>query len=255
MLFDSHFHTEVSSDSDLKLEAALDFAKQNNIGLISTEHYDYDFDGDLFKFDVNEYFKNYSKYRSENYLLGIELGLTSKSLEFNKNLANNNFDYILGSIHIMDNQDIYYYFKNIKEDKKSSYERYLKLVIENIEKVDFIDSMGHIDYPCRYAPYEDSNLYYNEYEELFDKLFKILIQKNIVMEINTRRLDNNTAYESLLEIYKKYSEAGGKYVTIGSDAHNLENLGANFGKALKIARLAKLTPIYFKNRKIVKMNY
>lgn len=255
MLFDSHFHTEFSSDSDLKLEEALKYASELNFGLISTEHFDYDFEGDLFKFDIDEYFKKYSKYKDKNYLLGVEIGLTSSSIEANKSVANNNFDFIIGSIHFLDNQDIYYYLKDIDKPKNEVFENYLNTTIENLEKVDFIDSLGHIDYPCRYVPYEDKNLYYNNHPKLFDKLFKLLVEKNIVMEINTRRLNDESAFNSLLEIYKKYSEAGGKYVTIGSDAHTIEQIGANFGKALKLARLAKLTPVYFKNREKFEMKY
>ena len=41
MLFDSHLHTEVSADSDMKAQDALARAEELGIGLVFTEHIDF----------------------------------------------------------------------------------------------------------------------------------------------------------------------------------------------------------------------
>jgi len=69
------------------------------------------------------------------------------------------------------------------------------------------------------------------------------------MEINTRRLGTPVAFDSLINIYKRYKELGGTYVTIGSDAHYAEYIGSNINKGFAIAETLDLTPIYFKDRK------
>lgn len=69
---------------------------------------------------------------------------------------------------------------------------------------------------CRVAP------------ELFDKLFLLLIEQNKPIEINTRRLDDAAAVAGLLPLYKRYRELGGKYCTLGSDAHYKEHVGRRF---------------------------
>ncbi|MEG1634692.1 MAG: hypothetical protein RR388_03595 [Rikenellaceae bacterium] len=68
------------------------------------------------------------------------------------------------------------------------------------------------------------------------------------MEINSRRLGNPNAFNPLMDIYRRYKELGGKYVTIGSDAHYAEYIGSNINKGFAIAESLGLTPIYFKNR-------
>ena len=87
----------------------------------------------------------------------------------------------------------------------------------------------------------------NKYKLSF---FKVLIKKNKVIELNTRRLNDKKAVDSLIPIYKRYRELGGKYVTIGSDSHNKESIGKNFDVALNIIKECNLTPVYFKERKI-----
>ena len=43
MIFDSHSHTEFSSDSEMKAVEAIETAKKLGIGMVFTEHYDYDY--------------------------------------------------------------------------------------------------------------------------------------------------------------------------------------------------------------------
>jgi len=70
------------------------------------------------------------------------------------------------------------------------------------------------------------------------------------MEVNTRRLGNSEAYSNLVKIYKAYNQIGGKYVTIGSDAHHAEDIGKNFRSAIRICEICNLRPVYFKKRKM-----
>jgi histidinol-phosphatase (PHP family) len=53
-----------------------------------------------------------------------------------------------------------------------------------------------------------------------------------------------------MPIYKRYRDMGGRYITIGSDAHTEENIGMNFKVALDLAEHLNLQPVHFKNRKI-----
>ena len=56
------------------------------------------------------------------------------------------------------------------------------------------------------------------------------------------------AVESLTELYTRYAELGGKYVTLGSDAHAAKAVGMHFDVAQKIAKTAGLTIVYYKKR-------
>ena len=43
MYFDSHIHTEFSADSEMKAAEALREAEKQGLGLVFTEHLDYDY--------------------------------------------------------------------------------------------------------------------------------------------------------------------------------------------------------------------
>jgi histidinol-phosphatase (PHP family) len=54
---------------------------------------------------------------------------------------------------------------------------------------------------------------------------------------------------NLARVFKRFYELGGRYATIGSDAHNTQALGRSHGVAVNMAREAGLSLVYFKNRK------
>lgn len=119
-----------------------------------------------------------------------------------------------------------------------------------IKESDFFDSLGHINYVTRYAKYDDTELYYNDFKEIIDEILKVVAYREKAIEINTRRLENKITAQNMLDVLKRFKEIGGKYVTIGSDAHNIASIGSNFDIANALATEADLKIIYFKNRKI-----
>ena len=121
-----------------------------------------------------------------------------------------------------------------------------------IENHKCFDAFAHIDYICRYWPFaqDERELHLEDNQELFDKLFQLLIERNIPIEINTRRLDDEKAAKALLFLYKRYQELGGKYCTLGSDAHYKEHVGRRMAEAVLMAQAAQLKPVYFRERKM-----
>ena len=109
-MIDSHIHTEFSDDSEMKIEHALQQSKKSGIGITLTEHLDLNFSkGTDIIFDIEKYFNDYGKYRNENLMLGIEIGMQQICLEKNREITSKYpFDYVIGSIHIASGEDIYY---------------------------------------------------------------------------------------------------------------------------------------------------
>lgn len=259
-MFDSHIHTNFSSDSDMTIEDVIDVINSKNIGVILTEHLDLNYhDDNMFKLDVDSYFKVYEKYRSDKLLLGIEIGFDEDIwVDKCRDIANNyDFDFILGSTHIVEGIDLYFedYYRNMNTgelyDLEYIYNKYFNAMLRLIKLNPYFDSMAHIDYIVRYAGryHENPEIYYNEYSSIIDEIFKELISMDKAIEINTRRLDNKKVIENLISIFKKFKNLGGKYVTIGSDSHEKSSIGINFNNAYEVAKEAGLTPVYFKNRK------
>ncbi|WP_446899408.1 histidinol phosphate phosphatase [Clostridium sp. LBM24168] len=251
-MFDTHVHTKFSTDSSMKIEDALNSAKNNELCLILTEHMDigYPKKGE-FSFNVEDYFKAYSDFRDDTMLLGVEIGMKEDCVEESRLIAlENPFDYVIGSIHLLDNIDLYYddFYKG--KSKNEAYGKYLKDMFLNLKRFDFIDSLAHIDYICRYAVYADKELYYEEFSDILDEILKLIIQRGKCIELNTRRLSNKSSFKSLCQIYRRYSELGGKYITIGSDAHMPGDIGNNFKEAVQISEDYNLKIVYFKDRKM-----
>lgn len=251
-MIDSHIHTEFSQDSQMNLRDGLEHSRRLGIGMTITEHLDLKFPtGTDFVFDIDKYFNDYEKYRSSNLMLGIEIGMQQICLEENREIASKYpFDYIIGSIHAAKEADIFNPEFYEGKTKKEAFEQYFSSMIDCVKQYDFIDSLGHIDYISRYATYADNEIHYHEFKEYIDEVLKAIVHNEKVMEINTRRLSNLEVCNNLIDVYSAYRQIGGKYVTIGSDAHHAEDIGNNFRVANRICQICDLKPVYFKNRKM-----
>ena len=91
MIFDTHMHCDYSCDSHMKIAEAVAAAKQQNIGIVITEHWDDDYptNPSSFMFDVDEYFERFGPYRSDKVLLGIEIGMQKQTTAADEALAGN----------------------------------------------------------------------------------------------------------------------------------------------------------------------
>ena len=77
----------------------------------------------------------------------------------------------------------------------------------------------------------------------------MLANKGKALEINTKRLGSKEAVEIIMPIYKRFYEVGGRLVTVGSDAHRVEEIGRGLDTGLEIAERSKLKVVYFKEGK------
>lgn len=238
---DFHVHTDFSGDSDTPMKDMIERAI--DIGLTQiciTDHMDHLYPEQYhmnFTFDVKEYFhqieemSEYYKDRIKIYK-GIELGLVPKLAGWYRELVSKySFDFVIGSSHIVDDLDPYYREYWEEKDEEEGYRRYFQSVLDNMDAYDDFDTYGHIDYIVRYGPCKNQNYSYEKYADILDKILLAIIHKKKALEVNT------SGYKYGLEqshphrdIIKRYKELGGKYITIGSDAHKPEHLAYDFRK-------------------------
>lgn len=256
MLFDSHIHTEFSADSEMKAAEALAIAEKQGIGLVFTEHLDADFiakDGKAFTFAPHAYWQAYSHWRGETLRLGVEIGMRESTRDFSEEFSCRvPFDMIICSQHLVDDIDIYYpdYYEG--KSKQEAYHRYFVQMAANLKQHGFANALGHIDYICRYAPYENPHIIYADFADEIDAVLKTAIVTDTVMELNTRRLGDKEAVEHLRPIYQRYQELGGHFVTLGSDAHDVRAVGAHMNLACDFAESLKLQPVTFVQQRMEK---
>lgn len=252
MIFDSHVHTKFSADSEMLAAEAIAKASSLNIGVVFTEHFDYglELNGKSFTFEPSAYMNEYKNLRGDNVRLGVEVGLRKYARTANEDfITQADFDFVIGSIHLVDDMDIYYPEFYAGKDKATAYKKYFQQMAEEISVADF-DALGHIDYICRTAPYDNPEIDYPTFAAQIDEVLKIVIDREKILELNTRRFDNTRAVAELVPVYKKYRELGGRFVTIGSDAHKVAAIGNYFNRALEFARELDLTPVTFCQRRL-----
>lgn len=255
MLFDSHVHTEVSADSEMKARDALAAAEAQGIGLVFTEHIDFSYQGEKeFIFSPEEYWAAYEPLRGERLSLGVELGMVPGELEMAKAfLARAPFDEVIGSIHLIDGGDIYEPSTYEGKTQQEIYLRYFTLMRDMVRQNPYIDTLAHIDYIARYAPYERPDISYEVWHDAIDEVLRAVVETETALEINTRRFGDRLAMKELAPIYRRYAELGGRDVTLGSDAHKRETVGAHLALAAQMAEAYGLQTVTFYERKRVKV--
>lgn len=250
MIFDSHMHTEVSADSAMKAADALERAAKLGVGAVFTEHEDMDFPGEKdFTFSPEDYWKKYEALRGEGerLRLGVELGMQEGLAEKNRAFVKRTpFDQVIGSIHTLLGFDLYYETLYEGREKDEVYRLYLRAMASCVRSHGaFIDILAHIDYIARYAAYRDAELTYAVYGEEIDEVLAALIETDTVLELNTRRFDAPQGKASLVPIFRRYRELGGREVTLGSDAHDACAVAFAFCEAQDLAESLGLRIVTF----------
>lgn len=244
VLYDCHIHSDFSKDAKDSLEDMVVSAMAKGMKKICfTEHQDFYYpylpgEEGMFELNTDSYLYELLTMREKYDRLigigfGVELGLQLDCVKENYAFSNSQmFDYIIGSLHIVDKVDPYYpdYFKDKSEEE--AYGRYFELMYENIKKFSNFDVLGHLDYIVRYGENKDANYKYEIYKDNIDKILSHLVENGKGLEINTAGLRKGTkSVHPTIEIIKKYKELGGEIITVGSDAHCIKDIGADFDAA------------------------
>lgn len=206
-------------------------------GLAFTDHFDVDAPGDnnRFNFDPHKQQSRIDELRlrfpSFEILKGIELGLQAGSLDKANTLAgSHNFDTIIASIHFVDGEDPYHGDFYSRNSPKEAYKKYILNMYECVNNFRNFDILGHFDYIVRYSPYKEKSLSMKEYGDELDSVLRVLASGGKALEINTNTYRERGGRTPVLDksVLIRFRELGGEFVSMGSDAHDLERIGENF---------------------------
>lgn len=273
-LIDCHTHTQYSMDSEadinemikraielgLKAYAITDhcecccwFPKEH---YADTEIFDYFNYAEDFENSLNAVTAMKEKYGSEiNLICGIEMGQAVHDLEIAERIVSDErLDFIIGSIHqTRDEKDFFYIdYRNMSMDEiYLLLDKYFKEIYELCKWGKF-DILGHLTYALRYMKRRygiDPDI--SRYDELIAESFRELVSKGKGIEINTSGLRQNFGdVFPPLKYVKLFRDLGGEILSVGSDAHKVEDLGSGIAEGIEIARAAGFTRLcYFKKRK------
>lgn len=202
--------------------------------------------------------KIFSEIREANELLhnkikikaAVELGQPHLYPEHSTKLIETyQYDYVLASAHKMaDNTDFseLHYTKENLDDCCSLY----LTELENLTRWNKFDCLGHLDLVKRYSANFHLRARLMDYQEKLEHVLKMIIYNGKGIEINTSGL-RQTSRECLpdFDIISFYRQLGGEIITIGSDAHNCEDIGKGVLNAIELLAKAGFHYItVFENR-------
>ena len=280
MLADYHVHTAYSDDSDYPMENVVRDAICLGLDEICfTDHVDYGIKRDwddpsgilyrkggfgepeqmaLANVDYPEYAAEISRLREQygdriTIRMGLEFGMQRHTISRYEDLyARYPFDFIILSVHQVDDKELwtqdYQRDKTQREYNLGYYEEILALV----KSYHNYSVLGHLDLISRYD--KQGHYLFNEVREIVEKILKQVIADGKGIEVNTSShrygIDDLSPSRDILQLYR---ELGGRIVTIGSDSHRPEHLGAYIGETMSELRqlgfgefctYEKMTPIY-----------
>ena len=249
MNLDLHVHSTFSSDARASMQQQCEQAVQLGIRyLCFTDHMDWFTHDRPIPFDgLDAYFSELQRLQKAfagrlTILAGAEFGephLHEKKLE---QLLQYPFDMVMGSLHGIQDRNGTALVHTAKEHGwtlERTYRAYWN-EMEIIAQMDGLDVIGHLDLPIR------------SYHELWmddaqiQRIMRHLCDHHTALEINTSALrKGGFTLMPDIPLLSYYQEAGGIYVTLGSDAHSAKELGKDLNRAAQTADLCGLKLCYF----------
>lgn len=251
-MYDYHLHSDFSGDCVESMEDSILHAiKLGGKQLCFTDHLDYDYPETevVFHFDDEAFSETLlamqDKYKDQIVIQkGIELGLQPHLAEectaFVKKFKP---DFVICSFHVADKMDLYNgdFYKDRHPERV--WEDYFEDVLKSLKAFKDYSVVGHLDIPKRYND-AAKNVCFSKYEDKLAEVLSLIIEDGKGIEVNMSGL-RTPANETLpnKNILTKYLELGGRYITIGSDAHRKEDIYSHFDDVLKM--LADIGYEYF----------
>lgn len=256
MYFDYHLHSNFSDDSTEEMEEHIKQAILLGIEeMCFTEHVDYgikrDFDdprgieiryedyrGEKVKVvesncDYPNYFKKLKEMKdkySDKIVIkqGLEFGVQHHTIDQYNALFNkyeNELDFVLFSMHQVNDLQSWNQEAQRGKSQKEYNDEYYNEILRCIKEFKHYSVLAHLDLMVRYdlnGPYP-----FKYEEDVIREILKTAIADNNGIEVNTSshryHLKDTTPSVDILKLYKSL---GGTIITVGSDAHNKNDLGA-----------------------------
>lgn len=231
-MFDYHMHTTVSFDGHCSAEQMICAAEKAGLKEICfTDHIDYEVGvaEQAMVFDTDAYNAAYDHVTSSSVKIrrGMEFGLKEYNRDqLTEDLKRRHFDFVLGSVHFVDELDVYFTpwweGKTVLEAER----RFLEQTLECVRHHDEYDVLAHLTYLSKTRAHPAPRLIsYADHREILDEILRTLAAKGKGLELNTSGMDKCGGFIPTADYFRRFKELGGQIVTVGSDAHACDRVG------------------------------
>jgi histidinol-phosphatase (PHP family) len=209
-----------------------------------SEHYDsHPADECTGFFRVGEWWDEFQRCKSEfQDVLRLKAGLEiSEPHQYpaavNSILDAHPWDYTIGSLHWIEDEIIFDdpYFDRSPEE---AYESYF-LELHRMVATGRFNIIGHFDIVKRYGFQHYGAFDITAYENLIRPILKTLAERGLTLEVNTVTLRRSIQEPSPnSRVLSWFKEEGGRWISLGSDAHHATDVGANLEDAIQMIQSA-----------------
>jgi len=264
-LFDSHTHSDNSMDGEHSVSFLCERALEKGLmGFAVTDHCECDeYQKENYELrmihSAFEVKKAWITFGSQLALaLGIELGQPlSDPASARRALGLDQYDVVLLSVHaIRGEKDSYFWdFKKMSQEECDRYlERYFDELLETARWDDY-DVLTHLTYPVRYIEGRDGKKCdLSLYKARIDEILSTVARRDKALELNTSGLygpSGQTCPDA--GIIARFKELGGRFVTIGSDAHSAYHIGGGIEEGMEILHECGFDRFTFYRRREARM--
>ena len=265
-IFDQHVHSHHSVDCQADPAACVETAIARGLaGLTFTEHFDTNpnewdsciYDDEAYTTTVRE-LRN--RFGDRIFIgKGIEVCFQPERMEFVLDfLEAREFDVVLLSVHYFGDQTVHERHHWDGLSPADGTRRYLEKVLEagrfceqlRPARGRVFDVLGHLDLVKRYTQRFFGTYDISSFSGLVDEILQACLAADLTPEINTSTLRQDLD-EPMPgdETLARYAELGGRAMSVASDAHLAEAVGADLDRAVAMLRGAGLHhTVVFKNR-------
>ncbi len=261
MLADYHIHTKFSDDSDYSMEETVKDSIALGLDEICfTDHVDYgikrDWDDprgiplrrggagepgwmELANVDYEKYMaairRMQDRYGDQITIrAGLEFGMQTHTIpQYEALVSRYAFDFIILPVHQIGDKEFWTQEFQQGQTQREYNERYYEEILSLVRQYHNYSVLGHLDLISRYDkvgryPFEKLKLVLTE-------ILKTVIADGKGIEVNTssHRYGLDDPMPSLA-ILKLYRQLGGRIITIGSDSHKREHLGAHIRETKQV---------------------
>ncbi len=171
---------------------------------------------------------------------GIELGQATQDLFAAEDILDAcDFDFVLASLHNIKGLPDFWELEYKAGETEVLLEQYFDQMQQLVEWGNF-DSLAHLTYPLRYMVGEYGlEIDLGKYRERIDTILRTLVLQDKALEINTSGLRQKYG-RSLpgMMVLRRFRELGGRFVTLGSDAHRWADVGAGIEDGMSLLKEA-----------------
>ena len=246
MLCDYHVHTAFSDDSEYPMEQVVADAVGLSLDeLCFTDHVDYgikvdwDSGGEIVWRDGQPLANvDYPKYLAaiaalrEKYgdkitlKTGLEFGVQVHTIpQFHALFQKYPLDFVILSVHQVEDKEFWTQEFQEGRTQREYNERYYQELLDLTKTYQEYSVLGHLDLIVRY---DEQGVYpFEKVKPMVAEILRNVIQNGKGIELNTSfhryGLSDSTPSRAILELYR---DLGGEILTIGSDSHKSQHLGA-----------------------------